>query len=160
MMFLHFNFVSNSNALCPQHITTYASNPYIIMWHDMTVDFSRAWKDDHNKDIFMEDIKNCAPNTYPKLLHFVETQTSIWMQREDLSIAKRWIFNQQWESQLSFAYYDFWLHYAEETQNSLIWGASRVRGGLISTAQGSDLITDYLYIQLSSKWKKYDLIDA
>ena len=44
-------------------------------------------------------------------------------------------------------------------QISLKMGSSRVRGGLVSTGQGSDHVTDYLYALFSKHWIKYDLME-
>ena len=64
-----------------------------------------------------------------------------------------------WELQLSYAFYEIWNSYEEDTNISLQWGPSRVRGGLVSTGQGSDHVTDYLYALFSKHWIKYNLME-
>ena len=157
MIILFLFSVYSFSVACPKHITTISSNPYEIQWKEKQIAFAQNLAKKEGFQMFLEETKICSPISYQKLLLFRELQQEIFQQKEQL-IWSRWKYKGLWEAQLSYAYYDFWISYAQENGVLLIWGNSRVRGGLISTAQGSERVTDYLYILLHSSWEKYAVI--
>ena len=158
MLFLSVISASNS-VICPEYITTISSHPYEIRWGNMRIDFSHPLSIQKSYPSFEMEMKYCSSNTYAKLKEFVILQDSILTERQKLSRRKTRKQKKQWELQLSYAFYEIWNSYEEDTNIYLQWGPSRVRGGLVSTGQGSDHVTDYLYALFSKRWIKYNLIE-
>jgi hypothetical protein len=149
--------LSSNSLICPEHITTISSLPYEIRWKNSNIDFSQRLTEQKDFPSFEAALKICSPNAYVKLIDFVELQDRITSERKNTSAWKHWRSKKKWEAELSFSYYELWINYEQDTKIPLQWGESRVRGGLVSTAQGSDLITDYLYALFSKSWDRYEL---
>ena len=158
-MFLLPAISASSSVICPEYITTISSHPYEIRWGNMRIDFSHPLSLQEFYISFETQIKYCSSNAHSKLRDFVLLQDSILTERQSLSRRKIRKHKKRWEMELSYAFYDIWISYEEDTSISLKWGPSRVRGGLISTAQGSDHVTAYLYALFSKSWIKYDLME-
>ena len=158
MFFLPAISASNS-VICPEYITTISSHPYEIHFGNMRIDFSHPLSRQESYDTFETEIQYCSSKAHSKLKEFVVLQDSILIERKKLSRRKIIKYKKQWELELSYAFYEIWDSYEEDTNIPLQWGESRVRGGLISTAQGSDHVTDYLYALFSKGWIKYGLME-
>ncbi len=158
MFFLSAISASNS-VICPEYITTISSHPYEILWGNIWLDFSRPLSTQESYGSFEAEIKYCSSNAHSTLIEFVKLQDSILVERQELSRRKLRKYKKQWELQLSYAFYKIWDSYEEDTNIPLQWGSSRIRGGLVSTAQGSDHVTDYLHAIFSKGWIKYNLME-
>lgn len=158
MFFLSAISASNS-VICPEYITTISSHPYEIHWGNIRIDFSRPLTIQDSYRFLETEIKYCSSNAHSKLREFVMLQDSILVEHQELSRRKIRKYKKQWELELSYSFYEIWKTYEEDTNIPLQWGPSRVRGGLVSTAQGSDHVTDYLEAMFSKRWIKYDLME-
>ena len=152
-------FLSAISVICPEYITTISSHPYEIRWGNIRVDFSHPLSIQESYGSFETEIQYCSTNAHSKLKEFAMLQDSIVRERQKLSRRKTRKRKKQWESQLSYAFYEIWQSYEKDTNIPLQWGPSRVRGGLVSTGQGSDHVTDYLYVLFSKRWIKYNLME-
>ena len=152
-------FLSAISVICPEYITTISSYPYEIHWGNIRIDFSHPLSIQESYGSFETGIQYCSANAHSKLKDFAMLQDSILIERQKLSRRKIRKYKKQWELQLSYAFYKIWDSYEEDTNIPLQWGPSRVRGGLVSTAQGSDHVTDYLYTLFSKHWIKYNLME-
>ena len=144
MMFFISNFASNS-VICPEYITT-PSHPWNLLGKYaliFPIPFYSSLMPLWNRD------ETLFSNTYAKL-KIVILQNSIRAERQKLSRRKIRKQKKQWELQLSYAFVRIWSSY-EEDRNIFAMGPSRVRG-TVSTGQGSDHVTDYLYALFSKHW--------
>ena len=61
-------------------------------------------------------LKIRSPNAYVQLINFVELQGRIASERQNTSALKHWRSKKQWEAELSFSYYELWIHYEQDTK--------------------------------------------
>ena len=158
-MFFLSAISASSPVICPEYITTISSHPYEIHWGNIRIDFSHPLSIQESYGSFEMEIQYCSSNAHTKLKEFSMLQDSIIIERQKLSRRKIRKYNKQWELQLSYGFYKIWESYEDDTNIPLQWGPSRIRGGLVSTAQGSEHVTDYLHAMFSKRWIKYNLME-